>query len=452
MEDKKLFNLVEEHMESVILQEAPMGLSLWQSLLTAHPADIAEFLGIIQYNDAQRLFTNFHPELRQAVFEELSEAMQKFALSFMNDQERVEILHKMPLDKITDLFEVLSDDELKTYLSLLHKRARDQVLSLLKFDSQSAGGIMDTEVMTLREDSTVEKSIRLLQRLRPSRDVHQQIFITDNEHKLLGHINLEDLVLERPDARIASFMHKNELIAIATEDQEDITKKMVHYGLMIVPVVDMENHFLGVISSDTLADVLMEEATEDVQKMAAMPPLKYPYFEMPFGRLIYQRCYVLVALFLAESFAGPILRAYDGVLTAILISFIPLITSAGGNTGSQTSAIIIQGLASGEFDNNNMTRLLRRELCMSSVIALFLGVLSFARVYFVGGSIVECSAVSGALSIIVFVSAMLGSTFPFILRQFNIDPAFSAGPFLATVMDILGIFIFCYLSKLLIIG
>src|SRR5690606_38222004 len=155
--------------------------------------------------------------------------------------DRAEALKNLAPDELTDIFDLLSDEELKRYLSLLTKRDREQVLSLLQFHPDSAGGIMDTEVFTLMQDFTVEKSIKILQRLRPSRDIYQQIYVTDRHHRLVGYINLEDLVLQAPQDRISSFLHKHLLVAKATEDQEKIAQQMVHYSLLSVPVVDDYN-------------------------------------------------------------------------------------------------------------------------------------------------------------------------------------------------------------------
>ena len=243
-------------------------------------------------------------------------------------------------------------------------------------------------------------------------------------------------------------MRKKELVVRAEDDQEKVAKEMVHYGLITVPVVSSNNTFLGVISSEELVDVLVEEATEDVQRMASLPPMKLPYFEIPFWRLLYLRSYVLIALMIAESFSGTLLRSFDYVMKlGILVSFLPIIMSAGGNSGSQTSAVIIQGMASGEIVFSSMFRLLRRELLISGTLGLLLGGISFARAYYVGGSLLECIAISLSLGLIVIISSMLGNVIPFILRKFNIDPAFSAGPLLATLMDILGILIYCHVSN-----
>ncbi|MGB8367361.1 MAG: magnesium transporter, partial [Candidatus Babeliales bacterium] len=380
----------------------------------------------------------------------LSDKMKMTMLACMSERDQVEAFQMLSADALTDLFDIFSDEELKTYLNLLHKQDREKILSLLQFAPESAGGIMHTDVLSLRDDFTVDKSIKLIQRLRPKRDVHQQIFVTDRFNKLVGHINLEDLVLQKPVDRIESFVRKNELTARTDEDQESIAAKMVHYGLMTVPVVDKNNYFLGIIPSETLVDVLVEEASEDVQKMAALTPIKQPYFEVSFFRLLYERGYILVGLLLAESFSGTIMRVHEASLNAFLLSFVPMLISAGGNTSSQTSAVAIQGMASGEISFYNMTRFLRREFYMACFLALLLSITAFLRVFFTSGVIWESIVISLSLGMIVMVSVTLGSAIPFILKRFNIDPAFSAGPFLATLMDILGILIYCYLIKILL--
>lgn len=452
MEEKKIFREIEDHVDAVVARNTPLGISLWEALIRTHPADCAEFFDTIARGSAQRLFASFPHSMQLKIFVELSDAMKMCMLSFMTDLEKTDALHALPIDELTDLFDVFSDEELKLYLNLLHKQVRQKVLSLLEFEPDSAGGIMDIEVVSLMSDFTVERSIALLQRLCPSKDIYQQIYVTNKAHLLEGHINLEDLVLHKPHERISSFMHKNELVVRATDDQEVVAKKMVHYDLVTVPVVDDNNIFLGVIPSETLIDVIVQEASEDVQRMAALPPMKHPYFQMSFARLFYQRCSVLAALLVAETISGPMIRSYEVYIAGLLTSFIPMLTSAGGNAGGQASAIVIQGLASGEFHSDNVMRLLRREFFLTGSISLALGVFSFLRVYVVGGDIIKSCIVSCSIAIIVFIASLSGTLTPFILRRFNIDPAFFAGPFLATVMDILGMIIFCLLAKALFVA
>jgi len=446
----KLFFDIIHNLDTVAKRDSELGRSLWNSLVALHPADIAQFFADIDREHLKQLFLQLPHAQRLEVFHELSDPLKVYCLSFLGDHERIEVLRALFMDELSDLFDCLSDEELKKYLSLLHKEDREKVLSLLQFAPESAGGIMDTEVLTLMVDSTVEKSIRLLQRLQPRQELHREIYVTDRSNHLVGHINLEDLVLKSPQAPISSFLRKNELVVQASEDREEIAKMMVHYSLMTVPVVGDKDYFLGVIPSDTLVEVIEQEASEDVYRISAMTPIKRTYFETSFFRLIYQRSYILIALLLAESFSSTILKAYEVSLCGFLIYFIPMLVSTGGNTSSQTSALVIQGLASGEIHEANMHRFVRREFLMAVVLACILGVTAFGRVYYTTGKGFESFAVSISLALIVLVAVSLGSFIPLLLKRINIDPAFSAGPFLATLMDILGILIFCYVSKLIL--
>jgi len=450
VDNKKLLHEIRENITTVLQQDSTLGRSLWLAFLEIHPADMASFFEDIDKRTFQRLFLLLPKELRLAVFEQFSNPLKVHCLSFMSEPDMVDALNMLTADELTDLFDLFSDEELKKYLDLLHKRAREQVVSLMRFHPESAGGIMDIDVLTLMDDFTVEKSTKILQRLRPRREVHQHIYVTDRENRLIGYINLEDLLLQEPTSRLISFLHDNELIAQANEDREIVARSMMHYGLTTIPVVGKNNYFLGIIPSETLVDVIAEEASEDVQKMAALTPMKHPYFDTSFWKLLFERSYILIALLIAESFSGTILRAYQGSLGLFLISFIPMLISTGGNTSSQTSAMVIQGMAAGEIRSTNMMKFLRRELRMALMLAMVLGVTSFARVYYTSGNGMQSFVVSLTLSMIVLVSVTLGSCIPLVLKRLNIDPAFSAGPFLATLMDILGILIFCYIGKALL--
>ena len=450
MDIKNLLHDIQIHIDETISQHEPLGKALWQQLLSIHPVDLALLFKGLDKNNVKRLYKALPKDVRLDVFPELQDRLKVIVLSGLDDQEQVEAFQTLSTDDLTDLFDIFSDEELKKYLHSFHKRVREKIIKMLKFKPESAAGIMHTDVITLMEDFSVEKSINLIQRLRPSRDVHQQIFVVNKAHQLVGYVHLEDLVFNKPNVRIVSFMRKNELIADAHEDREVIAKEMVHYGVTTVPVVGAENVFLGVISGGTLVDVLVEEATEDVQKMAAMAPLKRPYFETPFFQSLYERSYILVLLLLAGSISTTIMRMYEATLTEMLLFFVPMLTSVGGNTSNQTSAVAICGMASGEFDQSTLKQFLRREFAMASLLSIILGVTAFTRVYITSGIFKDSVVISFTLSIIVLVSVMLGSAMPFILQRFKIDPAFSAGPFLATIMDILGILIYCSSVKFLL--
>lgn len=451
MDGQHLLQEIKNNLDAVIAQDSAYAKGLWEQFLHLHPADIADFFTDIDWDQFQELYLKLPKPLQLEVFKEFSDVMKVNSLSFMSEHDRAEALNMLPVEQLTDLFDLFSDEELKVYLGLLNKIAREKVLSLLKFDPESAGGIMDAEVLVFIQDFTVEKSIQLLQRIQPNRDIYQQIYITDKEHRLVGYIKLEDLVLQNAQARISSFMRPVEFVAQADEDRETIAKKMVHYKLMTIPVVGENNHFLGVIPSEILVDVLVEEASEDVQKMSALAPMKYPYFETSFFRLLFDRGYILIALLLAQSFSTTILKSYHATLgIGSLLYFTTMLISTGGNTSSQTSALVIQGLITGELHSMNIFKFLRREFLISGFLAFILGTIAFVRAYLSAATIIESLVVSVSLGAIVVVSVMLGAMIPLILKKLNIDPAFSAGPFLATLMDILGILIYCYIAKMIL--
>lgn len=451
MENKSLLQEIKENVQAVAEQSSPLGASLWKMLVEMHPADIAEFFGDLPRENAYKLFSVLPKELQVPVFKELSESLEVFMLAKLSERDILAVLNALQADELTDLFDYCSDEELRTYMNLLTKAAREHVLSLMKFHPESAGGVMNTGVFALKKDFTVENTIHILQRLKPDKDVYQSMYVADRNHRLIGRIDLQDLVLHSPQDRIFSFMKKNEFIVSADDDREKVAHQMLHYGVTHAPVVSPDGIFLGVVPADTLADILVEEAGEDVQRISAMAPLKHSYFETPFFKLIYERSSILIILLLLGSISSTILDVYASTLGTLLFLFVPMITGTGGNTSSQTSALAIQGLAAGEIRNSNMLRFLWREVRVGIGIGGLLSLAAFLRVYFTTGSYFEGFAISLALGFIVMLSVVLGSLVPLVLKRLNIDPAYSAGPFLATAMDILGVLIYCTICRLILV-
>ncbi len=443
----KILDSIALHIQEVILQESTRSKHLIEQLNLAHYADIAQLINDLHSEYSTALFLLLKPTLQVHVFYELQPTLMRTILSTLNAADKAHLLKNSHADEITDLFDLLSDEELATCLDILHKKDRQQVLSLMKFAPDSAGGIMNVDVITFIENFTVAKSIILLQRLRPRRDLHRNIYVTDEDNRLVGLIKLEDLLLKSPETRLSSILRQVPFIADVDQDQEEIANKMAHYRTMIAPVVNDQNFLLGVITGETLVDVLQREAQEDVHKMAGSY-LHESYFETSSYSIILRRGVLLAILLLAESVTSFILGHYEATLSAFLVSFIAMLVSTGGNTSGQTSAIIIQGMSSGDINDSNVNKILRREFFIGFVLALFLSIVAFARVYafhhFFWGSVV----VSLSLGIVVFISVVFGSILPIVLKRVNLDPAFSAGPFLATIMDILGIFVYCYIAYL----
>jgi magnesium transporter len=249
---------------------------------------------------------------------------------------------------------------------------------------------------------------------------------------------------------VHQLLRKNDLVIQVEQDREKVAQQMVHYHLMNAPVVDQQQHFLGIISSETLVAIIEEEASEDLYKLSAMAPIKRSYFETPFLRLMYERSSILIVLLLAQSLSTFIIQRYEATLSGFLMLFITMLVSTGGNSSSQTSALVIQGLASGEIHEGTIRRFIFREFKMAGGIAFLLAIFGFARVYLLYHNFIGSLAVSFSLALIVLAAVALGSCMPILLRKANIDPAFAAGPFLATIMDILGLLIYCVVGYLLL--
>lgn len=449
MIQEKLLRKIVSKISEVLEQKTVQAKSLWQELLHAHPADIAQVINSLDAPYHVQVASKLPLSLLNEVFYKLHHVLQKSVLQALPDNIKIQLLQSSHADDLTDLFDDLSDDELKSCLELLHKKDRQKVLSLMKFPQDSAGGIMHVEVVTLRQDFTLHKSVRLLQRLSPSAELHYNLYVTDEHNRLIGFVKLEDLVLKDPQTRLSTIMHEIPFVAYAHQDQEEIAKTMVHYDMMIVPVVNEHNYFLGVIPGATLVDVLQQEAGEDVQKISGSF-LSESYFDTSFFSLLWRRGSILAVLLIAESLTSYTIGKFEATLTTFLLSFIAMLVSTGGNTSSQTSAIVIQGMSSGTINDSNLTKFLRRELLIGSVLAVTLSSVAFSRVYFFHHNFWGSFVVALSLGIVVLLSVLFGSAFPVVLKKMRLDPAFSAGPFLATLMDILGILVYCYIASLIL--
>ena len=449
MVNPKILDTIALNIQEVLAQRTIRSQSLIEQLNLAHYADIAQLINSLDFPYSAQLFIFLNPNLQVHVFYELQPSLMRAILSNLSAADKSALLKNSHADEITDLFDILSDEELQGCLEVLHQKERQQVLSLMKFAPDTAGGIMNVDVTTFMQDFTVAKSITLLQRLRPRRDLHRNIYVTDAHNKLVGVIKLEDLVLKSPETRLSSILRQVPFIAKADQNQEEIANKMAHYRAMVAPVVNDQNFLLGVITGETLVDVLQREAQEDVQKMSGFF-LNQSYIETSTMSLILRRGAILAILLLAESLTSFIMGSFEATLSTFLFSFTAMLVSTGGNTSSQTSAIVIQGLSTGDINDSNVRKFLKREFLIGFVLAVFLSIIAFARIYafhhFFWGSLV----VSLSLGIVVFMSVVFGSLLPIFLKKNNVDPAFFAGPFLATVMDILGILVYCYIAYLIL--
>lgn len=452
MSQKKIFSDIIENFNTIIEQD-PILEELWQEFLKIHPADIAQFLTQINKEKAFKIFSIIPNKIKFEIFSYFSEVSKVSFLSSVPDSSKRSILSSLALDELTDLFDYFSDQELKDYLKLLHKKDREKVISLMQFDPDSAGGLMHTDVLTLMKDLTIEKSINILQRLQPKKEFHSIIYVVNLDDELIGYIKLEDLVLKKPSTKLSTIIKDIKLSINVNEQKEKIASDMSKYKLDIAPVVSDNNIFLGVIDSEALVDIIEQIALEDTYKISALSPIKNTYFETRFFKLFFKRIPILTILLLTQTFSTLILSYYESMIGSFLMIYLTMIASTGGNASSQTSVLVIQGLNSGEISDSNIFKFLKREVLMACAIGFTLAIITFIRVFIVSpdtSKLLEIFTISVSIATIVLFSVVLGSIIPIILKKLKLDPALSAGPFLATLMDIFGLLIYCNLIKLIL--
>ncbi len=423
-----------------------------EALLKQHPVDIATLLLRLSKRQQIALLLKFPDELGGRVFEQLPISKQVYLLSKLDADATANILKAVHTDSLTELFEHLTDKKLKHYLKLLQKKQRTIIISHLNFAPKSAGRIMDSEVLSLQEDMTIKKSIALLQRLSARTKLLRRIYITSTENVLKGFVNLDELVINKPMMLLRDIVRRSPVVIDAHEDQEAAANNMRKYNQFSAPVVDAHKHFLGVITADDVFDVLEEEASEDVYRMSGLPAVDYSYFDTPARTLVWQRFLWLGSLLVLQSFSGLIVSRYADLIKShvIITFFMTMLIGTGGNAGNQSATLVIRGLATGEIKRKHGLTVLAREFCMSLVMAALLVVVGFFRVVLIHHDVVSAIAISISLFLIVVASMVLGTVLPLILERLNIDPAHSAAPFLATVMDVLGMLIYCLVcSKIL---
>ncbi|MBX9831401.1 magnesium transporter [Candidatus Babeliales bacterium] len=446
LEVRKILFQIENNIDVVLSEETPLGSDLYRILTEQHPADIAMLIARIGSDYQVPMLTKLPQTLALNVFRKLPENVQAGLLVQFDTDYATTMLNGMHVDELTDIFDNLSDEDLEKYLKLLQKKQRSQIISMLNFGHDSAGGRMNSDVVTLQKDFTIKKSIELLQRLSPEKELLRRIYVTNRDNVLVGHITLDTLVFNKPEMPLSKVLEKNEIHIYADEDQEDVARQILHYDISAAPVVDRQNHFLGVITSKDVIAIIKEEESEDVYKRFGLSTVEYSYFATPAWKLITQRGIWLVGLLLFQSVSSLVLGHYDEMIKqyAVLTVFLGMLIGTGGNAGNQSATLVIRGLTTKEISRRNVFKVLLREFWISIVIASMLFVVGFGRMYF--SHYYEFSAalaVNLSLFCIVILSMLTGSIIPILLEFFNVDPAHSAAPFLTTFMDILGVIIYC---------
>jgi magnesium transporter len=449
----RLSKLIGPDLKELLREDPEQVRALLQEI---HAEDLADLVAELEPDEAAMLLQRLPADEAAPIFERLEEHEQGELAQIMPPESVAQIASEMAPDDRADLFSVLPPavgDRLLATLERVDPEAAQDVREIEKWPETSAGHLMTTAFVQVPPDGTVAEAIQAVRAFcDESNSPVYNVYVVGKGDRLLGMASVRDLLLAKGEAPLASITHEDVLSVAPDLDQEEVARRMAKYDLNVMPVIDDRDGLLGVITIDDIVDVLTQEQTEDVQKLGGVEPLDVPYFQTSFVSFIRKRGVWLLALFLGEFFTQTALRHYDPVFEAIhgAAYYVPLLISAGGNSGSQSSTLIIRGLAVGEVKSSDFLRILVRESLMGLVLGLGLALVGFVRVLMYPEQGVHFAlTVSAALVGIVMTGCTVGSLLPIMLKRIGLDPATSSTPFIASLVDVLGIVIFVQLAKII---
>lgn len=427
------------------LLETKQYTNLRQKLTDLNDADIAAVLEELDNEDLIKVFRILPKDTAADVFAYLDVENQQMIITSMSDKEAIGILNNMMADDAADLFEEMPSNIVKKLLGNANLEARDDINHLLKYPEDSAGSIMTVEYVDLKENLTVSQALERVRKVGVDSETINICYVLDAGRHLIGTAALRYLLLSDPEAVIGDIMHENVISVNTMMDQEAVAKQFAKYDFTSMPVVDNENRLVGIITVDDIMDIVQEEATEDIEKMAAIVPSDKPYMRTSTWETWKKRIPWLLLLMVSATFTGSIIKRFEDALSAcvVLTTFIPMIMDTGGNAGGQASATIIRGLSLDEITFKDAFRVIWKEAKVAVLCGATLAVCNFGKLLLidrvtVSVALVVCLTLVAAVVIAKFIGCLL----PMIAKRVGFDPAVVASPFITTIVDALTLVIY----------
>ncbi|MCD0462224.1 magnesium transporter [Roseiconus lacunae] len=400
---------------------------------------------VLQYADADR---------RAEIFGYFDEQRQVGLLQSQEPRQVAELVDRIPSDDRVDLFQQLTGTRAQTILPLLPVADRRDIQRLCSYDEGTAGSLMTSEVAMLSETLTVSGALEALGNQASELETIYYLYVVDEDNLLRGIVSTRQLVssLRTPSRTLGDLMETDVVVAEVDEDQESVAEKVEHFNLLAIPVVDSGRQLLGIITHDDVIDVVREELTEDAHRIAAVEPLEEDYLRIGLLNLSWKRGIWLIILFFAALLTAFALEHYHEELNKFiwLVSFIPLIISAGGNSGSQSATLVITAMTSGQVELDQWRKVLGREVIVATVLGIFLALIGYAVAIFLAPTPVAALVIPMTLVAVIFVGCFFGASLPLIFQRLGLDPAMMSNPFVAGIVDILGIIIYINIARLLL--
>ena len=429
---------------------------LRQELADMNDADIASFLEQLDGEDMLKIFRILPKSMAADVFSYLEIENQSSIITSLSEKDAANIIDNLMADDATDLLEEMPANIVKKLLANASPETRRDINHLLRYPEDSAGSVMTVEYVDLKEDLTVREAIERIRRIGIDSETINICYVLDSTRKLKGTVALRYLLLSKDDEIIGEIMHENVVSIHTLMDQEEVARTFQKYDFTSMPVVDNEERLVGIITVDDVVDIMEEEATEDMEKMAAIVPSDKPYMRTGVFEIWRKRMPWLLLLMISATFTGSIISGFEDALGAlpVLVAYIPMLMDTGGNAGGQASVTVIRGLSLGEIDFKDVLAVVWKELRVAVLCGLSLAAANFVKLLvFDQVGVMVAAVVCLTLLLAVLIAKMVGCTLPMLAKRIGFDPAVMASPFITTIVDALSLLIyFAIATKVLDIG
>ena len=438
-----------------------------QEIDKCNPVDAADLLSQFPEGQVSRVFRLFKKDVAAEVFAELDPDLQELIILHMTDREIGEMLEELYTDDAVDMLEEMPASVVKRIMKNATPETREEINRFLTYPEESAGSVMTSEFIDLRKNMTCEEAITRIRRIGLDKETVYVAYVTDPKRVLEGVVALKQLLFAEPSQLIGDIMNENVLYATTHDDREMVANMISHYGIIALPIVDKEKRLVGLVTVDDALEVLETEATEDIEKMAAILPSDKPYLKTTVWETWKQRVPWLLLLMLTATFTSTIITKYEAAIGtyAILTAFFPMLMGTGGNAGGQTSVAIIRALSLGEVGLKNVSRVFWKELRVGVLCGATLAVATFAKVMSIdfrfqmysksaSGEMQNNLIISLAICATVFsaivVAKAVGTLLPLGAKKVGLDPAVMASPFITTIVDTVTLMIYFTIASALL--
>ena len=424
-----------------------------EEIVKLNEVDIAAVLEELPIEELVKIFRLLPKDIAAEVFSYLPIEEEQIIITRLTDKEAASIIDNLFADDAADLLEEMPASVVKKLLLGASPEQRKDINHLLQYPENSAGSVMTVDFVDLKENITVADAINRIRSIGVDKETVDTCFVLDKNRKLLGRIDLRDLIISSPDEIIGNIMEDNFITTTTLTDQEEVAQMFGKYDLNLMPVTDSENRLVGIITVDDIVDIMEQEATEDIEMMAAITPTDKPYIKTGVIETFKKRIPWLLLLMISSTFTSSIIQSYQDALSGmtILSAFIPMLMGTGGNAGGQSSVAIIRSISLNEVEFSDIIKIIWKEARVAVTCGLVLAICNFVKMMlFEHVTVMIAAVVCLSLAITVLFAKIVGSSLPLLAKKVGFDPAVMASPFITTIVDAVSLIVYFNIASMML--